>query len=73
MLWLLLALLAPLIWAFSNLIDDDLVLHRLKNPNVLVGMTGLFAGLPAAFLFMTGMVTVPSWQMVFFWYCGGCD
>lgn len=66
MLWLVFALLAPLIWAFSNLIDDDLVLHRLKNPNVLVGMTGLFAGIPAVFLFTIGAVPIPSLQMICF-------
>lgn len=66
MLWLLFALLAPLIWACSNLIDDDLVLHRLRNPNVLVGITGLFAGAPALYLFATRMVDVFSWQIACF-------
>lgn len=66
MLWLVFALLAPLIWAFSNLIDDDLVLHRLRNPNVLVGMTGLFAGIPAIVLFAIGAVSIPSLQLICF-------
>ncbi|MFA5129978.1 MAG: DMT family transporter [Patescibacteria group bacterium] len=66
MLWLVLSLLAPLLWAITNLIDDDLILHRLKQPFVIVGITGLFAGIPAAYFLATGAFHVPSWPIIVF-------
>lgn len=66
MLWFFFALLATVIWSASNLIDDDFVLHRLKDPNVLVGMTGLFAGIPALFLCLAGLVSFDSPQTILF-------
>lgn len=46
MIWILFAILAPLFWSITNLIDDDLVLHRLRDPKLMLGITGLFAGIP---------------------------
>lgn len=66
MLWLLFALLAPLLWAATNIIDDDLVLHRLKKPVIIVGITGLFAGIPALCILLSGHFSLPSWPIVLF-------
>ena len=66
MLWLFFALLAPLLWAVTNLIDDDLILHRLKKPLVIVGITGLFAGIPALCIILSGHFTFPSWTIFAF-------
>jgi len=66
MLWLLFALLAPLLWAATNLIDDDLVLHRLKKPVIILGITGLFACLPALVIILTGHFMMPSWSIILF-------
>lgn len=66
MLWIFLALLAPFLWAISNLVDGDLILHRLKNPTLILGVTGLFSGLPAAYLIASGTFTAPEWSILLF-------
>jgi len=66
MLWLFFALLSPLLWATSNLMDGDIVFHRMRKPMVLMGTTGLFSGLPALFLILTGNFSVPSLSVILF-------
>jgi uncharacterized membrane protein len=48
------------------LVDGDLVLHRLKNPLIILGVTGLFGGLPAIYIIATGQFLAPSWQIILF-------
>lgn len=64
MLWFFFALLAPILWAISNLIDGDLILHRVKSPSVILGLTGLFSGLPAVYVFITHQFVMPSLGMI---------
>jgi drug/metabolite transporter (DMT)-like permease len=53
-LWIVPALLAPLLWAASNLVDDHLVKKATLSPFMLVLSTGIFASLPALFVAATG-------------------
>jgi drug/metabolite transporter (DMT)-like permease len=66
MLWLLFALLAPLLWAATNILDDDLVLHRLKKPVVILTITGLFTSIPAVYLILFRHVAIPSVSVLLF-------
>ncbi len=54
MTWLFAALAAPAIWAFTNVLDQDLVNRRAKDPLFLVGITGLFLGIPSVIATLTG-------------------
>lgn len=64
--WILFALLAPALWAFTNLIDDDLIRTRIKDPVTLMVITGLFAGIPALALLFTGHLSMPSETVLLF-------
>jgi drug/metabolite transporter (DMT)-like permease len=54
MVWILAALAAPAIWAFTNVLDQDLVNRRSKDPLFLVGITGVFLGIPSIVTMVTG-------------------
>lgn len=60
MMWLPFALAASVMWAISNLIDQELVRKRLRDPATLVALAGLSAALPAAFIVMSGKLTWPD-------------
>ena len=66
MLWIFLALLAPLLWAISNLIDGDLVLNRIKNPLVIMTVTGLFSVFPFLFIILTNTFSWPRLSVILF-------
>lgn len=51
MTWLLLSLLAPVLWAASNLIDERLVNGPALDAGALLIVTGLFASAPSVLLF----------------------
>jgi drug/metabolite transporter (DMT)-like permease len=51
MSWFYLALLAPLIYAVVNLIDDNMLRHVYKSPHIGAIVSGLFGGLPLLSLF----------------------
>lgn len=59
MMWFVFALVAPLLWGTSNLIDEKLERDG-ETPLALVAITGLFAGIPALVLFFTGQFAVPA-------------
>ena len=59
MLWFLFAISASVLWAISNLIDGDLVLNRVKNPLVIVTVTGLFSILPFLYECLIGNFSFP--------------
>ncbi|MEK7602990.1 MAG: DMT family transporter [Patescibacteria group bacterium] len=46
MSWFYLALLAPLIYAVVNLVDDNMLRHVYKSPHIGAIVSGLFGGLP---------------------------
>lgn len=56
MSWFYLALLAPLLYAVVNLLDDNLLRHVYKSPYLGTIVSGLFAGLP---LLILPFVTLP--------------
>lgn len=56
MLWILAALAAPALWAATNVIDEELIHHRLKDGIVLTAITGLFAGIPGVALAVLGKI-----------------
>ena len=60
MLWFLFAISASLLWSISNLIDGDLVLNRVKNPLVIMTVTGLFSILPFLYECLTRNFLFPS-------------
>jgi drug/metabolite transporter (DMT)-like permease len=49
-LWVVPAILAPILWAVSNLVDEHLVLDTELDATALVLVTGLFTSLPALLL-----------------------
>jgi drug/metabolite transporter (DMT)-like permease len=60
--WLGFALLAPLLWSASNLIDERLVRTSTLRPWTLVTIAGAFASVPAFLLF--GRWYWPGWATV---------
>jgi drug/metabolite transporter (DMT)-like permease len=58
MLWTTLALLAPALWAVSNLIDADLLELRIRHASTLVALTGVVAGVPGVLLLLLGRAAV---------------
>ncbi len=56
MLWIFAAFAAPALWAATNVIDEELLHHRLKDAVTLTAITGLFAGIPGLILFASGNV-----------------
>ncbi len=59
-MWVLFALTAPALWAASNLIDVDLLKRRIRHPVTLVAVTGLFAGIPAVLIALSGAFGWPG-------------
>lgn len=60
MVWLLAAIAAPVVWAFTNVLDQNLVNQRSKDPLFLVGVTGIFAGIPSIIAMASGQFVVLS-------------
>ncbi len=54
MFWLIPALIAPLLWGASNLVDEHLVNSEERDPLTLSIVAGLFGSLPAIFVIVTG-------------------
>ncbi len=54
MWWFFAALAASAIWAWTNVVDEDLVVRRAKDPLLLVAITGLFGGIPFFVITLTG-------------------
>lgn len=79
MSWFYLALLAPLIYAIVNLIDDNLMRHVYRSPYSGAIISGLFAGLPILSLFFIDYTNIPlrfeleaavaGFLLVAFYYC----
>lgn len=63
MLWLLLTILAAILWSFTNLMDSDLLERRRQNPNVLTFVTGVFGSLPVLLIPLFALST-PSRDVV---------
>ncbi len=66
MLWFFLALLAPILWAISNVIDGELMRHRVKDARVMLVTVGLFSWLPALAIILSGHLALPAWPIVLF-------
>lgn len=60
MAWILAALGAPALWAVSNIIDEELLRHRLRDPLALMAMTGTVAGIPGLVLMIWQHVALPD-------------
>lgn len=60
MSWFLLALLAPLIYAFVNLIDDNLLRHIYKGPRLAAAVSGLFGAVPLVSLLWVGWTPIKT-------------
>lgn len=60
MLWIILGTTAPLFWAISNLIDTDLIDHRIKSPLSILAIAGLFNLIPSVFLFLCTGFPLPG-------------
>jgi drug/metabolite transporter (DMT)-like permease len=52
--WLVPALVAPLLWGASNLVDEHLVNNAKRDPFTLSIVAGIFGSLPAIFVIATG-------------------
>src|SRR5450631_2136463 len=62
MFWLVPALIAPLLWGASNLVDEHLVNRAERDPFTLSIVAGVFGSLPAIFVFMTGRWVWCGWE-----------
>src|SRR5688572_16604665 len=60
MSWFLLALLAPLIYAVVNLVDDNLLRHIYKGPRLAAAVSGLFGALPLVSLLWVEWSPIPN-------------
>lgn len=60
MMWILAALGAPALWAASNIIDEELLRHRLRDPLSLMAMTGTVAGIPGLVLLLWSHASLPD-------------
>jgi drug/metabolite transporter (DMT)-like permease len=79
MSWFYLALLAPLIYAVVNLIDDNLMRHIYRSPHSGAIISGLFGGLPLLSLAFHDYTNIPlqfelqavlaGFLLVAFYYC----
>lgn len=79
MTWFHLALLAPLIYAIVNLIDDNLMRHVYRSPHSGAIISGLFGGLPLFTLFFYDYTdialrfeveaAIAGFLLVGFYYC----
>jgi drug/metabolite transporter (DMT)-like permease len=54
MFWLVPALISPLLWAASNVVDEHLVTRAEQAPVTLLLVTGIFGSLPALYVLVTG-------------------
>jgi len=66
MLWLFFALLAPALWAITNIIDDELIDSHTGTPAVLVTITGFFAIIPFFIALFSGSMEWPGYTVLFF-------
>lgn len=69
--WIIFALLAPLLWAASNIVDENLIRREIKNPLALVITTGLFGGIPFVFILATGKFAWPGFETFILAVCAG--
>jgi drug/metabolite transporter (DMT)-like permease len=60
--WLVPALLAPLLWGASNLVDEHLVNRAERGPVTLSIVAGLFGSLPAIFVTVSGRWVWCGWE-----------
>src|SRR4051812_39161036 len=58
--WLVPAIVSPLLWGASNVIDDALVNHHLQSTSTLLLVTGCFAGTPAVYALLIGQLAWPG-------------
>ena len=58
--WILLSLLAPLIWAASNLIDSNLIEKHFKDPFAPTSIAGLLNIIPGIFIFIYTGFPIPE-------------
>lgn len=61
--WFPFAIVSPVLWAASNLIDEDLVRHDVRDPIVLTAITGLFSGITVIILALLGAFVWPGWNV----------
>jgi uncharacterized membrane protein len=71
MTWLAFALLAPVVWGLSNVIDEHLVNERVRDPRAIVIVTGLFAVFPVGFALLTGRFRWPGLPTAMLALAGG--
>ena len=62
--WLGPAVLAPVLWAVSNLVDGRLVRSRALSAFTLCAITGAFGAFPAVILHLAGSHHYPGWRVV---------
>lgn len=61
--WFPFAIVSPVFWAASNLIDEDLVRHDVRDPVILTAITGLFSGIAVIVLALLGAFVWPGWNV----------
>ncbi|MDP3771346.1 MAG: DMT family transporter [bacterium] len=61
--WLPFAFISPVLWAASNLVDEDLVRYDVRDPVVLTAITGLFSAIPVVILAALGAFVWPGWSV----------
>lgn len=71
MLWLVPALIAPLLWGASNLVDEHLVNRAERDPFTLSIVAGIFGSLPAIFVAATGRWVWCGWETAGIAVAGG--
>lgn len=71
MIWILLSLLAPFLWAVSNLVDSELVDKHLKDPLAIIAIAGLFNIIPSVFFFAFTGFPVPPAPVILLSILGG--
>lgn len=64
MLWIVLALFAPILWAASNLIDSRIVVKHKLNPLGFCALSGLFGIFPLAYFILAGTPFKFNWPIV---------
>lgn len=59
-MWIFVAILPPFFWAISNLIDENLIRHRLRHPLAILSFSGIAAIIPVSVIILFAQWSLPN-------------